>query len=225
MQLFLLRELNFFSSTLACHSCCDLEKIILSNLLRNPKRKKNISNYLNNKRTWRNHETGTSLSCVLREIVSCFQCMDDFVDFLTCKKWNHPKEVWLHSHEGSLRSGSFPTVPPLMSSYGFLSISPRPVLVAREAGPCEKWKEDFPAEKKSWIWISLGSGELLFCIPLIIFPLRACLCLHIFPPSIVLKETELMRNLLSKSLHILPLFFSSCSVGTAPLPYLSHAHF
>lgn len=55
-----------------------------------------------------------------------------------------------------------------------------PVLVGRVARPCEKWKEDFPAEKESWIWISFGSGELVFYVPLIIFPLTACLHLHIF---------------------------------------------
>lgn len=77
-----------------------------------------------------------------------------------------------------------------MSSYGFLSMSPSPVLVARVARAMWEMKRGlcFPVERKSWIWISLGSGELLFCIALIIFPLRACLCLHIFPLRLCLRR-------------------------------------
>lgn len=48
-----------------------------------------------------------------------------------------------------------------------------------------------------------------------------------FSPSIVPKETELMRMLLGKSFHILQsLFLMQCSQGDAvSASYLSHAHF
>ena len=148
--------------------------------------------------------------------------------------WKKPCKTKKSQHFSSLPLGDFVlqdnlshTGPLLMSSHGFLSISPSRV---RSRGGRAMWEMKrglcFPAERKSW---SLGSGELLlFCTSLIIFPLRACLCLHIFPPSIVPKETELMRMLLAKYPHILQWLSSSRWVGTeaqSQHPTFSHAHF
>ena len=105
----------------------------------------------------------------------------------------------------------------LVSSQGFLSIS---LSCVSSRGGRAMWEMKrglcFPAEAESWIWISLGSGELLLlCTSLIILPLRACLCLHIFPPSIVLQRTELMRLLLADCPHILHCPSSSLRTGRA----------
>lgn len=106
-------------------------------------------------------------------------------------------------------------VPCLVSSHGFLSIS---LSCVSTRGGRAMWEMKralcFPADRKSWIWISFGSEELLlFCSSLIIFLLRACLCLHIFPYSIVQKKTELMRIPLFESLYILQGLSSSLCVG------------
>lgn len=102
----------------------------------------------------------------------------------------------------------------LMSSYSFLSIPPSPVSVAQWPGHVRNEKRTlFPSGEKELDldqhWVRRTS--LLYTPNHLSF--KGMFMFAHFSPLIVLKETELMRMPLGKSLHILQSLSSSCNVG------------
>lgn len=100
------------------------------------------------------------------------------------------------------------------SSYSFLSISPCPVSVARRPGHVRNEKRTlFPSGEKELDldqhWVRRTS--LLYTPNHLSF--KGMFMFAHFSLLIVLKETELMRMLLGKCLHILQSLSSSCNLG------------
>lgn len=154
----------------------------------------------------------SSLPLIVWQFNLCFEFIADWIacfpiqlcwlsHFLTCWEWYIQKFCW---------GSSFPFWSP---AHVLVWFSQHPSLFCVSSmGGWAMWEMKrglcFPAERKSWIWISLGSGELLHSPNHLSF--KGMFMFAHFSPSIVPEESELMRMLLSKSFHILR---SSCNVG------------
>lgn len=107
----------------------------------------------------------------------------------------------------------------LLSSHGFLSIS---VCCVSHRGGRAMWEMKrglcFPAERKSWIWISPGSGASSPLYILNHLSFKGMFMFAHFSPTIVPEETELMRMLLVKYLHIPQCLSFPSGLVSAPYP-------
>lgn len=88
-----------------------------------------------------------------------------------------------------------------MAAYSHDSLSSSPTLVARVAGPCEKWKEHFVSQQRERVGSvsALGRGTSPLYTPNHL-SFKGMFMFSHFSPPIVLKETEPMRRMFKKFL-------------------------
>lgn len=143
----------------------------------------------------------SSLPLIVWQFNLCFEFIADWIacfpiqlcwlsHFLTCWEWYVQKFYITATKGAGVGDHLSHSGPLLMSSYDFLSILPSSVSVAWVAEPCEKWKEDFVSQRRERVGSGSALGRENFSIALIIFPLRACLCLHIFPLRLCLRRVN-----------------------------------